>query len=176
MVFNWFDSVGGEDLRPYFGSPNIPGVSTQIDGSLGSQYVVEYAGGVSRTIGRRGAIRADVTYRDYRDFYAGITDLSTGRVTSDFGQTFDLRQVQNTNDLTRQYVGLALQGSYRIGSRGTLAGNYTLSRLWGNHYGETFGAGPIATGNLSYPEYRDPSWSYPVGDLLGDRDQRRPSG
>ena len=168
-VFSWFDSVGGVNLRPYRSSPNIPGVSTQIDGSLGSPYVVEYGGGVSRTIGSRGAIRADVTYRDYRDFYVGVTDLTTGRATNSEGQTFDLRLIRNSNDFTRQYAGLSLQGSYRVGSRVTLAGNYTLSRLWGNILGESGSAVPIPDGSLSYPEYSDRSWANPVGDLSGDR-------
>ena len=98
-VFDWFDSVGGVNLRPYRNSPLIPGVSTQFDGSVGSPYVVEYGSGVSRTIGSRGAVRADVTYRDYRDFYAGVTDLTTGRVTNNTtGQTFDLQLIRNSND------------------------------------------------------------------------------
>ena len=51
----------------------------------------------------------------------------------------------------------------------TLAGNYTLSRLWGNIRGESGSGVPIADPSLSYPEYTDRSWANPAGDLNGDR-------
>jgi len=170
-LFAWFDSVGGTGLRPYFGSPYIPGVTTRIDAGLGAPSVVEYSTGVSRWF-PRGAIRADVTFRHFSNFYVGVTDLTTGQVTDPLGQTFDLRIVRNTNDLDRRYAALIVQGNYRIGSRTYLAGNYTLSRIWGNVVGETLGAGPIATDFLSYPEYRRAVWNYPVGDLQGDQRHR----
>jgi len=171
-VFDWFNSVGGTKLRPFRSNPTIPGVTTKINGSLDSPNVMEYAGGVSRQLGGRGTVRADFTYRDYRDFYATVTNLSTGRVTDSEGQSFDFSVVDNTNAVKRRYAGLAIQSNYRFGDRLDVSGNYTLSRLWGSINGENIGSGPIRTGVLAYPEYFDVAWNNPEGDLAADQRHR----
>src|SRR4029077_17531890 len=87
QVFGWFFANGGPNL-PLTGSPNIPGVTPQIRGSLTSPNLLEYAGGISRQFGSRGAIRTDVVYRDYNDFYASRTDQTTGVVIDKLGRPF----------------------------------------------------------------------------------------
>jgi hypothetical protein len=169
-VFDWFNANGGTSRRPFFTS--IPGVQTQIRDSLASPHANEIATGVSRQLGGRGAIRADVVYRDFSDFYAERVDTSTGQVTDEVGQEFDLALVENTNLLSRQYTALSTQVNYRLGSRIDLGGNYTLSRLWGNVNGETIGSGPVTTSALSYPEYFDLGWFAPEGDLAPDQRHR----
>jgi hypothetical protein len=53
-----------------------------------------------------------------------------------------------------------------------VGGNYTLSRLHGTMTGENLLSGPFASGILSAPEYFDPAWSYPDGDLAADERHR----
>jgi hypothetical protein len=99
-------------------------------------------------------------------------DTTTGRVTNALGVPFDLVLVENTNELEREYIGLSLQANYRFGTRTTLGGNYTLSRLWGTINGETVGSGPVTGTILSYPEYFDRAWAFPSGDLAADQRHR----
>jgi hypothetical protein len=147
-------------------------VTPLIRDSLTSPNALEYSAGFSRLIGERGALRADFTYRDYRDFYALRTDLSTGQVSDSTGRRYDLGLIENTDALERQYAGLALQATYRFGRNVDAGANYTLSRTWGNVEGETLNGGPVANGALQYPEYKQESWNYPVADLSVDQRHR----
>jgi Carboxypeptidase regulatory-like domain/TonB dependent receptor len=169
-VFEWFNGGGGTSRRPFF--TRIPGIQKQIRESLASPNANEFSTGLSRQIGRRGAVRADVVYRDFADFYADRIDTSTGPVTDTAGQVFDLALVENTNLLSRQYVGVSAQANYRLGSRVDLGGNYTVSRLWGNVNGETINSGPVTSSLASYPEYFDLAWTAPEGDLSADQRHR----
>src|SRR5207253_4167375 len=170
QLFNWFNANGGQNLP--LSSVTYPGVSTKILKSLASPNVREYAGGVNRQLGKGAALRVDAVYRDYRDFYAQRTDLSTGKVSNTAGQTFDLTVVENTNAVRRQYAGLTTQLTYRVSSRLDTGGNYTLSHAHGNFEGETVGAGPVTTTVLRYTEYKDPKWNNPEGDLAVDQRHR----
>ena len=185
-MFDWFFANGGETL-PLTGAPTVRGVSPQVRGSLDSPDVWEYAGGVSRQFGGRGAVRADFVYRDYGGFYLWRTDMTTGRAIDDRpfapagvrGRPYDLTLIENDDDglLNRQYAGLSLQAQYRSGTRYDFGGNYTISRAWGNVEGETVPNGPIASGAsgrdavLHYPEYRG-TWNYPEGNLSIDQRHR----
>lgn len=179
QVFSWFDSNGGPSL-PMAGPATVRGVTPQVRGSLRSPSAWEYSGGVSRQIGR-ASMRADVTYRNYHDFYAQRTDLSTGRVTDSRvldipaavrGRVYDLTLVENTDLLRRRYAGLITQGQFRVSAGFNVGGNYTLSRLWGNADGENVNSGPTASDVLQYPEYKAESWNYPEGDLAADQRHR----
>jgi TonB dependent receptor len=167
QLFSWFNANGGQNLP--LSSVSYPGVSTKILGSLASPNVLEYAGGVNRQLGKRGALRVDAVYRDYQDFYSQRTDLSTGKVSSPAGQTFDLTVVENTNAVKRKYAGLTTQLTYRVSSGLDTGGNYTLSHAHGNIEGETVGAGPVTATVLRYTEYKDPKWNSPEGDLSVDQ-------
>jgi outer membrane receptor for ferrienterochelin and colicin len=191
-VFNWFQATGGcaprdDSCRPNIptnGAPTLPGVSLFIGDGLITPNNWEYALGLNRQFGGRAAIRVDYIFRDYKDFYTNDTNLSTGRVTNELGQSFDRIFVVNTNDLKRRYQGLTTQGTYRMGSRTDIGVLYTLSRAWGNLEGETvqngattFGAllnSPTqpASGPFQYPEYKQESWNYPEGDLAIDQRHR----
>jgi carboxypeptidase family protein len=176
-VFDWFRASGGINLfnRPItllgVEGDDVPGVSLKIPDTLKSPNSYEYAGAVSRQMGSRGSFRVDGVFRRYQDFYSDRTDLSTGRVTSTLGQTFDLTVRENTDDLLRRYAGLTTQASYRFNGV-DVGGNYTLSRTWGNIDGENSGSGPIAAFVKQYPEYRQASWNYPIGDLSIDQRHR----
>jgi hypothetical protein len=184
QLFAWYDANGGETL-PLNGPPTVKGVSPQIRGSLDSPNSWEYAGGVNRQLGNRGALRADVVYRTYQDFYVARADPTTGVVTDDrsfappsvFGRQYDLTLIENDTQglLKRQYAGLTLQGHYRVGSRIDAGANYTLSRLWGNIDGESAVLSGVSTDSAmpyQYPEYRQASWNYPDGNLAGDQRHR----
>jgi hypothetical protein len=169
-IFDWFNANGGTSRAPFF--VEIPGVATQIRGSLASPSADEYSVGLSAKLGSRGSIRADVVRREFGDFYADRVDTSTGFVEDEVGQRFDLNLVENTDALTRRYTGLHLQFAVRAASRVQIGGNYTLSQLAGNVNGENVGSGPLRSGILSYPEFFDPAWSFPEGDLAADQRHR----
>jgi hypothetical protein len=65
-----------------------------------------------------------------------------------------------------------VSGTYRVDEGTDIGGTYTVSRLWGNFDGENFNSGPIASDAFSYPEYRQPSWYAPEGDLAADQRHR----
>ena len=131
-----------------------------------------YAAGFSRQLTSRAVLRADYSYRDYRDFYSARIDRSTGIVVDQFGNKADLAIIENTNDLKRRYSGVTVSGRYRINARSDAGGSYTLSRLWGNFDGENTASGPLTTDLFQYPEYRQASWFAPEGDLAADQRHR----
>ncbi|HWB18561.1 MAG TPA: TonB-dependent receptor [Vicinamibacterales bacterium] len=164
QVFAWYDATQPDPFQV-----TIPGLQTQIRGSLKSPHVDEAAFGVSRTIGDRGAVRVDVVDRHFGDFYVNRTDTTTGQGTDEFGNAFDISYIENSNLITRRYTAVTAQGSYRLGTRVRLGASYTLSHLRGNDDGEDLGSGPVAATFLYYPEYSEPSWDHPEGDLSADQ-------
>jgi hypothetical protein len=170
VVFDWFDAAGGANMRP-FRDADIPGVATKISPSLRSPHGTELSVGLSASLRDRGSVRIDYIRRGYADFYALRADLTTGTVTDELGQVFDLTTVENTNLLSRDYQSVQFSGNAHFG-RVAMGGNYTLSRLHGTMTGETFQGGPFASGILSAPEYFDAAWSYPAGDLTADERHR----
>ena len=122
-------------LRPYL-SATVPGVNMTMPEPLRSPYAIEYAGGISRRLGRRASLRVDGVFREYKNLYSQRTDLSTGTVTDPFHNVFDSTVVENTNDVRRRYAGLITQAGF-TGGRFAVGGNYTLSRAYGNVEAET---------------------------------------
>jgi hypothetical protein len=171
QVFDWFFANGGTN-SPFLGPPAIRGVTPQILDSLTSPNVLEYAAGVNRQFGSRAAARLDFVYRDFHDFYAQRTDLTTGRVQDPFGRSYDLSVLENTDTLKRRYTGLSAQVTYRIGPRTDVGGNYTISHAWGTFDGEALASGPAFSDTLVYPEYKQASWNSPEGDLAIDQRHR----
>jgi outer membrane receptor protein involved in Fe transport len=150
----------------------LPGVSVKIPDGLSSPNVRAYAFGVSRQVGSRAVVKADYSFRDYKDFYSQRVDTSTGTITDSFGNRADLAIVENTNNLKRRYSGLTMTATYRISGRTNIGGNYTLARLWGDFDGENVASGPLTSNDFQYPEYRQASWYRPEGDLSGDQRHR----
>ena len=127
---------------------------------------------VSRQLTSRAVVRADYSFRDYRDFYSSRIDRSTGIVVDPYGNRADLALIENTNDIKRRYSGVTVSGRYRINGRSDFGASYTLSRLWGNFDGENVASGPLTTDLFQYPEYRQQSWFAPEGDLAADQRHR----
>jgi outer membrane receptor for ferrienterochelin and colicin len=148
---------------------DLPGVAIQIPDGLNSPNVHEFAAGVSRQIGARGAVRVDFVDRKYTDFYSERTDTSTGKVTNANGQVFDVIAVENTDFFKRRYTGATLLGTYRAGARLDLGASYTLSKLRGNIEGENINSGPISASFFRNPEYGEARWEDPEGDLSSDQ-------
>jgi hypothetical protein len=95
--------------------------------------------------------------------------MTTGRVADEGGNLYDLGLLVNTNVLERAYKALQTQVQYRFTPDFQLGGNYTLSQSNGNFNGETASDGPVTGTQLSYPEYKQASWNYPIGDLSIDQ-------
>jgi hypothetical protein len=171
-VFDWFQANGGPTGPLPLIAVDIPGGSTQIRGSLNSPSVVEYALGATVRLGDHGILRADVIHRDWQDFYAARTDLSTGHVVAGNGPT-DLTLIQNNDSLyERRYDALQTQFRYSPSSRLDFGGNWTLSHTQGNFDGEARANGPVVGTDGRYPEYKNPQWNDPKGDLLTDQRHR----
>lgn len=173
-IFNWFNSVGGtSSSNPYLFLVDIPGGTSVIKDSLSSPYAQEIAVGVSKRLGSRGLARVDYVRRDYKDFYASRTDLSTGQVTTATGGRADLGVLENSNNgIERVYDGVHTQAQYRFGDRLNLGAVYTWSHLRGNFDGETTANGPVAAAFGNYPEYKEARWNHPTGDLALDQRHR----
>jgi outer membrane receptor for ferrienterochelin and colicin len=165
----WFNEYGGPDNFALLSFARIPGVSDVIGDDLGSPYVDEWTFGVTKRLGSRGLIRADLIYRAFKDMYATRVDLSTGQVTDQFGQVFDLAIVENNDSVfERTYNGLHLAFQYQLSERWNTGANWTWSHTYGNFDGEGLQVGPFSDQNLKYPEYREPEWNFPRGDLATD--------
>jgi outer membrane receptor protein involved in Fe transport len=169
-AFAWFDA-NRADLP--LAQATLPGVATQIQGSLKSPHADEFAVGLSRQIGTRGAIRLDFVDRHYGNFYIERLDTSTGKVMNANGEEFDLTLIENTDLVERRYNGLTLLGTYRAGARLDVGASYTWSKLRGNIEGENVGTGPLPEQSLlRFPEYSEQEWTNPEGDLLADQRHR----
>ena len=166
-MFDWFDqaksgSVPGDDPWRADANHQVAQVAARRRGHAGSPAAAR----PNLNVG------AGIVHRQFADFYAERTDLSTGQVSDEFGQESDRTLVENTNAVSRRYNALIVRFDGHAGSRVTFGGNYTLSELRGNIDGETVGVGPVANGVLSYPEFSDSSWSRPQGDLSADQRHR----
>jgi hypothetical protein len=178
QFFAWLDSVGGafkwaEDPAHWQYSPDLPGLTPVLRGSLASPYTDEYTIGAIKRIGNKGMVRFDYVHRKFDSFYATIVDLTTGTVTNAAGTEIDRAVITNApgGALNRKYDGFHFSGSYRFTDRLAIGGNYTLSYAKGNLVGETETNGPI-TIDLSYPEYWQKSWRNSTGYVLIDQRHR----
>ncbi|MEM7587208.1 MAG: TonB-dependent receptor [Acidobacteriota bacterium] len=170
IVFDWFDGVGGPSNRSFLAfSPNIPGVTSTIDGDLVSPNAEEFTFGVTKRLGSRGLVRADYVHREFHDFYFSRIDGTTGRVTDSEGQEFDFERIGNDDtQLERVYDALLTQFTYRLTDRLNVGGNWTWSHARGNFNGEFSSTGPVTSNVGEYPEFRAFEQNNPRRDLLVD--------
>jgi hypothetical protein len=165
--FDWFNANGGTTRTAR--SVSIPGVNVKLAGTLATPNVEELSFGASTQIGN-GFLRADYIHRDWRDFYSQDRNLTIGRTVDPLGRAVDLQLIANSNDFTREYDAIQLQGQYRFLNRFSFGANYTWSELIGDIVGETSGAGPVTTGSdASLPEYTAFAENRPVGFLTTDQ-------
>jgi hypothetical protein len=173
IIWNWFDSQGGNNNLSNIRLVDIPGATTRINGSLDSPHTVEYVLGAAKRLGSKGIFRADYVHREGHDFYVNRTDRSTGNTTTPSGQNANVTFIENEDSkLERLYDGLHTQFQLRPNDRFFIGGNYTWSHTRGNFDGETAANGPVASGILQFPEYKDLAWNNPRGDLSLDQRHR----
>ncbi|HSP13626.1 MAG TPA: carboxypeptidase regulatory-like domain-containing protein [Thermoanaerobaculia bacterium] len=169
QVFQWFYANGGYNRSVI--SASIPGVNTKMMGTIQSPNMREITVGAGMQVGK-GFFRGDYINRDWQDFYAQFTNLSTGSVLNPANnQLVDLNLIGNSSVPTRKYWAAQFQGQYQLPMNFSLGGNYTYSKLTGNVEGETGGAGPgTFTGStVSYPEYQAFAQNAPIGFLNADQ-------
>ncbi len=150
---------------------NLPGVNLQIINPLSSPNSNEYSIGLGGTLGGNFVYRVDAVRREFKDFYATQRDRTTGFVSDDLGNKYNLGVFVNSNLPERNYTGLNTSFAYRTGPL-SVGGNWTWSHMLGNFVGEGAGGGPAASGLLNYPEYFQQSWTAPRGDLSQDQRHR----
>lgn len=169
ILFDWFNANGGTG-RATRNQPTVPGVNTAVNPGIKSANSNEVMSGLAHQLGANGAVRVDVVYRKYADFYGNFVDMSTGVVTdSRTGTPFNLTVVNNTSQVERNYLGLSVQGDYRLRRGLQLNGNWMLSSARGSVEGEDLTNGATRASANEYPEYRQASWNYPVGYTNGDQ-------
>ncbi|MEA2563302.1 MAG: hypothetical protein QOH06_4806 [Acidobacteriota bacterium] len=173
IIFNWFNSQGGNANTSNIRLVDIPGATTRIIGSLDSPHTVEYVLGGAKRLGSNGIFRADLVHREGHDFYVNRTDRTTGNTVTPSGQNANVTFIENEDSLLeRVYDGLHTQFQLRPSDRFFFGGNYTFSHTRGNFDGETAANGPVASGILQFPEYKDLAWNNPRGDLATDQRHR----
>jgi hypothetical protein len=171
QLFNWFDSTGGVN-NTNVRSIDIPGLTAKVDKGLSSPYTDEWVLGVSKRLGDRGLVRADIVHRESGDFYM-TTNAPGQTVRLANGTLADLSFLRNDDTvLKRKYDGLHTQARYRINDRWSVGGNYTLAKLEGNFDGETGANGPVSGALLQYKEFKAFAQNNPEGYLSGDQRHR----
>ena len=126
--------------------------------------------------GARFTYRVDGVYRNYTDFYALHTNISTGQVTETqyTGKTYDLGYVGNVErpadaEVLRPPHELPV-AALRLPEHRRLLDLVAHLRQHGRR---EHGLGPDpATASSSYPEYHDNAWYPPVGNLPQDQRHR----
>ena len=167
--YDWLVANGGPENPPNNTSTTIRGVSPQIPGSMASPYTEEFVVGLTKRIGTRGVLRADVVSRRGDSFY--IERNMPNRIVEAGSSTLDLTTIENDDGFyKRDYIGLHTNFQYRVADRWNFGVSYTLSKSEGNFDGETSSSGPVQGTWHEYTEYRSADWNQPTGYL--DADQR----
>jgi outer membrane receptor protein involved in Fe transport len=171
QLFQWFGiTAPGQFPRgidPF--SVSVPGVSLQMRGDLKSQRADEVTLGVNGSIGTMASFRVEGAYRKYGNFYAVDLDRTTGTVSDPYGNEYDLGILRNANEpLERHHMGLKTSLQLQPGRSLAIGGSWTWAHTYGNQISENLVAGPNPPYDLTYPEYWQPAWHIPVGDLPQD--------
>jgi outer membrane receptor protein involved in Fe transport len=171
QMFGWFRSVGYTDYKDWLLGGGSGGISTQIREKLQTPSMREFSFGVGTQVGSNGFVRIDFQDREWDNYYSSEVSTEIGTVFDPLaGEDLDLTLVSNSDDFTRKYRAVLLQGSYRLFNRLNLGGNYTWSELEGNITGETGGAGPATgAGDNFYKEYTGFAQNSPIGLLPQDQ-------
>ena len=153
----------------YRGAPSIPGGNSKFAGVLDSPNTQEITVGAIKRFGSSGMVRLDYVNRKSADFYVARLDLTTGTTVTPNGTYNWVEYENNSSLLERSYNAIVASWNFKPWSKLTIGGNWTMSELYGNWDGENTGSGPLTSGILQFPEYRQLSWYAPKGDLGADQ-------
>ena len=171
MLFDWLNSQGGRNARPYR-AVTLPGFDSRIADDMAAPVVNEATLGLGSRITKRGYVRVDLIHREWNNFYTQIVNTTTGKTPpTDAGTLLDMRIIDTTDAYEREYDAVQTQFRFEPWRRLRIGGNYTWSHLRGNVFGEST-SGPETGDALSYPEYKQESWNHPMGDLAQDQRHR----
>lgn len=175
QLLAWFNSVGGVNNRQYLTFVTYPGYSAVFPSPISSPSMTEKTIGVSRIVRSRGAIRIDLMFRDWHDFYAARIDQNTGTRTDPLGIVNDVAWIINDNRATkRQYRAARVEGSWNT-PKISAGVSYTLSSLRGNDEAEELTTGQQPRNlpsHLWYPEFVGYPQRRPIGYLSQDQRHR----
>ncbi len=160
-----FDPNNYEIVQGVFPTANI-----FFDKGLSSPISKEFTLQAGAQFSSKGYGKVIYTHRDMANFVEDFIDTTTGKTTVEknginFG-TFDNSVYRNSDLPTRKYDGLQFLGQYRIMSRWSVEGNYTVQiNNEGNFEGEAANTPAITSRLGDYPEIFSPTRSFPIGNL-----------
>jgi hypothetical protein len=172
----------GQGFAPGFDPQNyfflgsfLPSANAFFDSGLSSPTVKEFTLGAGAQLGSRGYAKLVYTWRDLKSivddfitFDQGTVEVTTPSECLECQGPFLLDRVvfRNTSEPKREYRGVQLQASYRLTSRWTMAGHYTVQiRNHGNYEGENTNQPGIPSSFGDYPEILVPERNFPEGRL-----------
>jgi hypothetical protein len=172
------DFAPGFDLANYtLINGNFPTRNVFFADVVKSPIVEEWTVGAGSALGRGGFAKLTYVSREYSDLFEDfiLREFGTTEIIHEgrsFG-FFDNVIQDNTDDLTREYQAIQVQGRYRITDRWLLDANYTHEiENNGNFVGEGLGNPGASSIFGNQPELYDPERHYPTGRLPGYQGHR----
>jgi hypothetical protein len=144
--------------------------NVSFEDSLSSAVSREFSASVGRKLGDTGSAKLSFVRRKLTGIVEDFIDLSTGSSSVErdgvvYGP-FVNSVYRNTDEATRDYQALVLQGNYRVTSRWSLNGHWTLQlKNEGNFEGEATNQPAISSELGDYPEIYDAARHFPTGRL-----------
>ena len=164
-------------------------ITYEVDPKLTTEYMDEFTFSYRRQT-RQGSVSLTYVNRSWKNAWAYVTEYTPeyvrevkdpspgGTMLHNYTTTIN---VTNSNDLKRKYEGLEAEFTARLNSYWTMGGNWTISRLTGNHEGGDSASGTFRDNettayylNWSLLQARGVSRNdiAPYGPLLNDQPQR----
>ena len=172
------DFAPGFDLANYtLINGNFPTRNVFFADDVKSPIVEEWTVGAGSALGRGGFAKLTYVSREYSDLFEDfvLREFGTTEIVHEgrsFG-FFDNVILDNTDDLTREYQAIQVQGRYRITDRWLLDANYTHEiENDGNFVGEAPNNPGASSIFGNQPELYDPERHYPTGRLPGYQKHR----
>lgn len=171
----------GDDFAPGFNVNNyqqvvfasFPTANVQFADDLRAPITREFTAGIGRDYADVGHSRVTYVWRRASNFVEDFADLSRGVTAVPLVGTLANRVFENSDELTRDYQALMLQGGYRVGSRVRVDGHYTLQlRNHGNFAGEAANQPGIPSVYGNFPEIFEPALDRLMPDGRLDNFQR----
>ena len=149
------DFAPGFDLRNYqeVTYANFPTANVKTADGLHAPITRELTIGAARRLAEIGVARVTYVQRRAVDLIDDFTNLSTGTTVVPLIGTLTNRVYDNTDDATREYKAMMLEGSYRVSSSLDVGGHYTMQiRNHGNFAGEAVNQPTSTTFIGDFPE------------------------